>query len=341
MKKPTDFAYYLTKFLTNHLPAVIGGSPNTIFAYRDSFVLLIRYYSEVRGIDIQKLEISKFSRELIEGFLDWLEKGRGCSVSTRNQRLAAIHAFFKYMQLEEPTQLHLYQQILAIPRKRIAAPLINYLSKEGIEALLKAPDAKTLHGRRDTVLLSLMYDSGARSQEMADLRVSDLRLAVPTTVKLTGKGGKGRIVPLMKPTAELLQRYFKEQRLDHPSKSAYPLFPNRSGQKLTRFGIRYILSKYVKQVQASHPGLIPDVVFPHSIRHSRAVHLLQDGVELVYIRDLLGHSSIEVTEVYAKTDSLMKRKALEAAYEKGTITPSLPSWQQDGELLAWLRNLGK
>ncbi len=341
MKKPTDFAYYLTKFLTHHLPAVIGGSPNTIFAYRDSFVLLIRYCSEVRGIDAQKLEISKFSRELIEGFLDWLEKGRGCSVSTRNQRLAAIHAFFKFLQLEEPTQLHLYQQILAIPRKRTAAPLISYLSKDGIEALLNAPDAKTISGRRDTVLLSLMYDSGARSQEMADLRVSGLRLAVPTTVKLTGKGGKGRIVPLMKPTAELLQQYFKEHRLEHPSKSAYPLFPNRSGQKLTRFGIRYILGKYVKQVQTSNPGLLPDMVFPHSIRHSRAVHLLQDGVELVYIRDLLGHSSIEVTEIYAKTDSLMKRKALEAAYEKGVLTPILPSWQQDGELLAWLRNLGK
>ena len=341
MKKPTDFAYYLTKFLTNHLPAVIGGSPNTIFAYRDSFVLLIRYCSEVKGIDAQNLKISKFSRELIEGFLNWLEKGRGCSVSTRNHRLAAIHSFFKYMQLEEPTQLHLYQQILAIPRKRIAAPLISYLSKDGIEALLKAPDAKTLSGRRDTVLLSLMYDSGARNQEMADLRVSDLRLAMPSTVKLTGKGGKGRIVPLMKPTAELLQQYFKDHKLHHPSKSSYPLFPNRSGQKLTRFGIRYILSKYVKQVQISNPGLIPDVVSPHSIRHSRSVHLLQDGVELVYIRDLLGHSSIEVTEIYAKTDSLMKRKALEAAYEKGTLTTSLPSWQQDVELLAWLRGLGK
>ncbi len=341
MKKPTDFAYYLTKFLTNHLPSVIGGSPNTIFAYRDSFVLLIRYCSEERGIDAQKLEIAKFSRGLIEGFLEWLEKGRGCSVSTRNLRLAAIHAFFKFMQLEEPTPLYLYQQILAIPRKRTAAPLISYLSKDGIAALLNAPDAKTISGRRDTVLLSLMYDSGARSQEMADLRVSGLRLAVPATVKLTGKGEKGRIVPLMKPTAELLQQYVDERKLIDPSKSAYPLFPNRSGQKLTRFGIRYILKKYVQQVQISNPGLIPDVVFPHSMRHSRAVHLLQDGVELVYIRDILGHSSIEVTEIYAKTDSLMKRKALEKAYENGTPLPSLSSWQQDGELLAWLRSLGK
>ncbi len=341
MKKPTDFAYYLTKFLSNHLPSVIGGSPNTIFAYRDAFVLLIRYCSEQRGIDAQKLELAKFSRGLIEGFLDWLEKERGCEVSTRNQRLAAIHAFFKFMQLEEPTQLHLYQQILAIPRKRTAAPLISYLSKDGVAALLNAPDTKTMSGRRDMVLLSLMYDSGARSQEMADLRVSDLRLAIPTTVKLTGKGGKGRIVPLMKPTAALLQQYVAERKLIDPSKSAYPLFANRSGQKLTRFGIRYILKKYVKQVQISNPGLIADVVFPHSIRHSRAVHLLQDGVELVYIRDILGHSSIEVTEVYAKADSLMKRKALEKAFASGTPTASLSPWQQDGELLAWLRSLGK
>ncbi len=295
----------------------------------------------MKGINLQKIEISTFSRDLVEGFLNWLEMERGCSVSTRNQRLAAVHSFFKFMLLEEPTQLYLYQQILAIPQKRTAAPIINYLSKDGIQALLNAPGMNTSHGRRDTVLLSLMYDSAARSQEMADLRVSDLRLCMPAIVKLTGKGRKSRIVPLMKPTAELLEQYFRENGLDHPAKSTCPLFPNRSGNKLTRFGVRYILSKYVKQVQTSNPGLIPDVVSPHVIRHSKAMNLLQDGVDLVYIRDILGHSNIEVTEIYAKTDSLMKRKALEAAYEKGAVTPEMPSWQKDSDLLAWLRNLGK
>lgn len=339
MTKPTDFAYHLTGFLTKHLPSVIGASRNTVLSYRDSFALLLRYCADVRGIRIEKLEISTLSRALIEGFLSWLETERACCATTRNQRLAAIHAFCKYMELEDPTRLHLYQQILAIPVKKAAAKAINYLSLDGVRAVLKAPDVRTLHGRRDMVLLSLMYDSGARVQEIADLIVSDLRLSDPPTIKLTGKGNKSRIVPLMKPTAQLLSQYLKENCLDSPSHGTDPLFSNRSHQELTRFGIRYILGKYVKLVQESTPGILPDVVSPHSLRHSKAMHLHQAGVNLVYIRDLLGHSSIQVTEIYAKTDSLMKRKALEAAYEE-TGGTSLPSWQQDSSLLAWLKSLG-
>lgn len=339
MTKPTDFAYHLTGFLTKYLPSVIGASRNTVLSYRDSFALLLRYCTDVRGIRIEKLEISTLSRALIEGFLSWLETERACCTTTRNQRLAAIHAFCKYMELEDPTRLHLYQQILAIPVKKAAAKAINYLSLDGVRAVLKAPDVRTLHGRRDMVLLSLMYDSGARVQEIADLIVSDLRLSDPPTIKLTGKGNKSRIVPLMKPTAQLLSQYLKENCLDSPSHGTDPLFSNRSHQKLTRFGIRYILGKYVKLVQESAPGILPDVVSPHSLRHSKAMHLHQAGVNLVYIRDLLGHSSIQVTEIYAKTDSLMKRKALEAAYEE-TGETSLPSWQRDSSLLAWLKSLG-
>lgn len=340
MKKPTDFAYYLTGFLTKYLPSVIGASPNTIYSYRDSFLLLLKYCRQEKGIQVEAFQISDFNRELIESFLAWLEVTRNCSARTRNQRLAAIHSFCKYMELEDLARIYFYQQILAIPLKKTNIKTINYLSLAGIEALLKAPNTRTFYGRRDMVLLSLMYDSGARVQEIADLKVSDLRLSEPPTAKLTGKGSKSRIVPLMTPTANLVCQYLKDNHLDCPSKGAYPLFPNRSKQKLTRFGIGYILDKYVKLVRKENPGMLPDKVSSHSIRHSKAMHLHQAGVNLVYIRDLLGHTNVSTTEIYAKTDSQMKRKALEAAYEESTL-PSLPLWQQDNDLLAWLKNLGK
>jgi site-specific recombinase XerD len=340
MNKPTDFAYHLTSFLTKHLPSIVGASKNTVLSYRDSFTLLLRYCANVKKIKIEKLEIATFSRGLIEDFLIWLEAERGGSVNTRNQRLAALHSFFKYMMLEDPTNLSLYQQILAIPIKKATSTTVNYLSLDGVSAILATPDSQTIRGRRDIVLLSVMYDSGARVQEIADLVVADLRLSEPATIKLTGKGNKSRIVPLMPPTAKLLAQYIKENDLALPQKGAYPLFPNRSNQKLTRFGIRYILNKYVELVRISRPGILPDIVTPHSLRHSKAMHLHQSGVNLVYIRDLLGHSSVSVTEIYAKTDSLMKRKALESAYDQSTAKATLPSWQQDVNLLTWLKDLG-
>jgi integrase/recombinase XerD len=197
-----------------------------------------------------------------------------------------------------------------------------------------------LMGRRDLVLLSLMYDTGARVQEIADLTVADVRLENPATVKVTGKGNKSRLIPLMTPTAKLIEQYMSENNLKHAAMGSYPLFQNRSHTKLTRAGIAYILNKYVEESRLLHPGNIPKVVSPHCFRHSKAMHLLQAGVNLVYIRDLLGHVSITTTEVYARADSLMKRNALENAYQ--TTTPSvMPVWQQNNDLLKWLKDLGR
>lgn len=181
-------------------------------------------------------------------------------------------------------------------------------------------------------MLSLLYDTGARVQEIADLIVSDVRLEIPATVTLTGKGNKTRIVPLMTPTAKLIQQYISEMRLSDAAHRQYPLFTNRSGEKLTRAGITYVLKKYADQARIPHPEWIPSMISPHCLRHSNAMHLLQSGVNLVYIRDLLGHVSITTTEVYARADSEMKRKALEGAY--ANVTPSeMPVWQQNTNLL--------
>lgn len=338
--KPTNFAFHLTTYLSKYLPGRIGRSRNTIHSYRDTFSLLLRFCSDEKSMMIEKIDIDSLTKELIDEFLSWLETHRGCSVSTRNQRLAAIHAFFRYVQLEEPAQLMRCQQILSIPMKRSVGKSIDYLTLNAIKAILEAPDTSCLGGRRDLVLLSVMYDTGARVQEIADLSAADIRLENPSTIKLSGKGNKSRLVPLMTPTARLLDQYMSEHDLKSIAHRSYPLFQNRSYNKLTRAGITYILKKHVEEARSRNPELIPDVVTPHIFRHSKAMHLLQSGVNLVYIRDLLGHVSIKTTEVYARADSRAKRNALENAYQ-GTPSSEMPIWQQNQELLRWLKDLGR
>jgi integrase/recombinase XerD len=177
-------------------------------------------------------------------------------------------------------------------------------------------------------------------QEIADVRVADVRLYHPATVKLTGKGNKTRIVPLMGPMVRLLDQYLKENRLNLPQCNEYPLFCNSEGKKLTRSGISYILKKYFRAAKKLFPECFTDTISPHVMRHSKAMHLLQSGVNLIYIRDLLGHVNIQTTEIYARADSSMKRKALEEAYTN-VVSEDLPQWQQNADLLEWLQNLGR
>lgn len=303
--KPTDFSYHLSGYLAKYLPGRVGISTNTIKSYRDTFSLLLRFCSGVKRMPVEKITVSTLEKKLIEEFLTWIETKRGCSVSTRNQRLAAIHAFFKYIQMEAPEHIYLCQQILAVPIKRTHSKAINYLTLDGIKAILDASDTTSMIGRRNLVLLSLLYDTGARVQEIADLVVSDVRLENPATVKMTGKGNKSRIVPLMTRTTKLVNQYMSENDLKRIAQGTYPLFQNRSGTKLTRAGIAYILKMCVEKARILHPELIPKEVSPHGLRHSKAFHLLQSGVNLVYIRDLLGHVSIKTTEVYYDKKNVM------------------------------------
>lgn len=338
--KPTDFAYHLSRYLGQHLTGRRGVSPNTVQSYRDTFTLLLRFLEAIDHIAPERVTLDTLSPECIETFLDWLETTRGCAVATRNLRLAAVHAFFRYLQVEDPTQLYHCQLILAIPRKRQPQSTIAYLPLEGIQALLACPDRTTRTGRRDLVLISLLYDTGARVQELADLRIEDVRLTAPATIQLTGKGSKTRIVPLMTPTSALLGQYIEEANFRGTQRSLRPLFPGRSGNKLTRAGIAYLLNKYAHQARDQHPEWIPSVLSPHVMRHSKAMHLLQAGVNLIYIRDLLGHVSVTTTEVYARADSEMKRQALEAAYPSAASV-TMPIWQDNTELLIWLKSLCK
>lgn len=338
--KPTDFAYHLSKYLTDYLSGARGLSSNTIASRRDTFSLLLVFCKDKKRMPVERIQIQTITPELIAEFLVWLELRRNCCESTRNLRLASIKAFFKYLQSLVPEHMFLCQQILAIPSKKVHMDSVDYLSLDGIKAILDSIDVMNPSGRRDLVLLSLLYDSGARVQELADLTTGALRLHKPAIIRLTGKGNKTRIVPLMDATAQLLSQYVLEQNKAAPAYGKHPLFVNRSGKQLTRAGINFILNKYVLLARVTKPSLIPDSVSAHSFRHSKAMHMLQAGVPLIYIRDFLGHSEIATTEIYARCDSKAKREAFESAYASPNHS-GLPSWQRNDDLLGWLRSLGQ
>ena len=338
--KPTDFAYYLSAFFTKYLPGECGLSANTVSSYRDTFLLFFRYLKNEKGLRIERLQLKDFQKDLVRDFLDWIENDRHCSIATRNVRLTGIHSFFRYLQFECPDFLLEWQRILDIPVKKSERGTLNYMSLDGIKLLLQMPDRHTRTGRRDIALLSLMYDTGARVQEVADLTPSMIRLAGPSTIKLVGKGKKARIVPLMEKQAVILSQYMVENKLDSPKADQYPLFPGRRGEKLTRAGISYILAKHAKTARFQDASLIPPRLSPHCLRHSKAMHLLQSGVNLVYIRDLLGHVSVQTTEIYARADSQKKREAIERAY--ADVNPEMkPQWEGNPDLIEWLRTFMK
>lgn len=340
METATDFAKYLTKFFTEYLVGERGASSHTIRSYSDTFTLVLTYMDKVRHIAADRLNLSHFYRDTVLDFLDWLQKERECANSTRNQRLAALHSFFKYMQYEDAKHLDQWQNILSIkvkrPEKRSS---VNYLTVEGIKFLLEQIPVNTKEGRRNLALLALLYDSGARVHEIIDLSPSSLNLNKPCYITLLGKGNKKRIVPLQDEQVKLLVSYMKENRLDNPAYNQRPLFANNRGEKLTNSGVTYILNLYAHNARILKPELIPEKISPHTLRHTKAMHLLQSGVNLIYIRDILGHVSVQTTEIYARADSKQKREALEAAYIN--IIPAHANegiWEKDSKLREWLKN---
>lgn len=334
--KPTDLSIHLTNFLTRYLAAQRNLSPNTIKAYRDVFTLLLRFARDGRGVAVERLSLAHVDASFVEAFLDHLGKDRQCSVRTQNQRLAALHAFFRYVQAEVPDRLLQCQKILAIPLRRHAQSSVGYLSKEQLAQILAHPDLTTRSGRRDAVLLSVLYDTGARVQELIDLNADDVRLASPAQIRLFGKGRKVRVVPLMDATAQILRDHLRECGLDRPESGHQPLFQNRFGARLSRSGIRHLLQNHVEAVRPSLPGFT-QTVSPHSLRHTKGMHLLQSGISLEIIRDFLGHVDVKTTQIYARANLEMKRRALEKVAD--APLPAMPSWQQNKTLLDWLHSL--
>lgn len=339
----TDFAKHLSRFLSAYLPHERNVSGNTIASYRDTFVQYIDYMKSVQHITLDKLTLDKLTRENVLGFLKWVLEVRRCSPATRNYRLAAIHSFADYLQYTVIECMEEWQGIRSIKAMKSEKVALNYLCTEGIKLLLAQPDNTTRKGRRHLALLSLMYDTGARVQEIADLTVDSVRIDhEPYTIRLFGKGRKGRIVPLVSEQVSILREYMEENNLNDTNRTCEPLFCNSHHSKLTREGISYILRVYADMARKDVPELIPERLSCHSLRHSRAMHLLQAGVNLVYIRDILGHVSIQTTDVYARADSKAKREALEKVYVDlmpGRVTDR--EWERDKNLRDWLRGLKK
>ncbi len=335
--KPTDFAIRLTQFFGEYLPAQRDVSTNTIKAYRDAFMLLLRYCRDQCSLAPEKVTLDLLDVPLLLAFLDYLQTARNCCARTRNHRLSALHAFFRYLQTEDPDRILQCQQILAIPLQRIAQPPLHYLSREGLTALLAQPDLTSSRGLRDAALLSLLYDSGARVQELVDLCVRDVRLDAPAQIRRTGKGQKTRIVPLLSNTVDLLEGYLREHQLNRADRIDTPLFFNQRGEHLSRSGVRYILEKYTMQARKTVDLLLTSVT-PHTLRRSKAMHLLQAGNPAPVIQAILGHADIRTTNIYAQADIEMKRRALEKAASTASPT-ALHSWQEDKSLMNWLHSL--
>lgn len=334
--KKTDFTKALTSYFSTYLPETCGVSPNTCNSYRDAFKLLLLYFQEEKGVPANSIELRMLNRNLASDFLDWLEVQRKVSVTTRNQRLAAMKAFAHYVQYRNPEYLENCTDIIAMRPKKHEKPVIPFLTEEELKALLAQPDPSTRHGLRDLTLLSLLYDSGARVQEITDLKLKDIRLTNPAMVTLTGKGRKARQVPLMKETCKLLDAYIRNFNLNSEPLTS-PLFFNQKGQALSRYGITYILKKYVSQAELDSDAR---KISPHVLRHTKAMHLLRAGVNMIYIRDFLGHVDISTTEVYARIDAEMKRKVFEEKVPNFTTNTTMP-WEEDKDLLQWLTKFGK
>jgi integrase/recombinase XerD len=306
-KTPNLLGPALRDYFTDHLPRLRGMSANTIQSYRDSLVLLLRFVACTRK----------------------------CTVADLDLRISAIHAFFRYVGTRHPDQLGLVQRILGIPFKRARERVVEYLEYEEIEAVLSAIDQKTLDERRDYALLATMFNTAARVQEIVDLRGCDLQLTRPFQVRILGKGRKERFCPLWAQTAKTLRAFCTERNLE--LRSDAKVFLNHRGEGLTRFGVRYILAKYLRRARARVPNLAKKRLHPHSMRHSAAVAMLKSGVDLSSISQWLGHASLNTTNRYAKIDLEMKRKAI--AQVKTIPRSSRAPWNKNRSTLEWLESL--
>jgi site-specific recombinase XerD len=272
---------------------------------------------------------------VVLAFLDSLETTRNNTIRTRNARLAAIHCFFRFVLDSEPAHAAICQRILVISSKKAVRPTLGYLSADEMETLLGQADRSTNKGKRDYLLLALLYDTGTRIQETLDVTPADFHLTSPAFVRVLGKGKKERLCPLLPQTARVVTQFLKAAGR-HPE-DRRPLFENRRGEKLTRQGARYLLRQYLRQAAKTMPKLNRTRISLHTLRHTKAMHLLQSGVPIITIKDVLGHADVRSTEVYVQTDLEAKRKAMEQAGTSSKETSRPRKIAPD--ILEWLESL--
>lgn len=330
----------LASFFNDHLKLQKGLRPNSITSYADAMRLFLQFAAKAAEKRITQLGLDDLDANAVSSFLNSLEEDRSNAVQSRNQRLAALRAFFEYVGQRFPDRLGQAQKVAFIPRKRVQAPETIFLERDEIESTLSVLPADGRHALRDRTLLVFLYNTGARVQEASDLRVSDVHFDPTPRVHLHGKGDKWRICPLWAETAALIKRLVSERASG--ADSDRPVFAGAKEAALTRFGIYKIIRRYTKHVVKQRSDGRPKAVSPHVWRHSTAVHLLEAGVEVNVIRAWLGHASLETTNRYAEITIRTKQAALEKCAPPGTADkriPRKPLWQTDASLLDWLQSL--
>lgn len=308
LNDPSEFSALIQRFFIERLMQQRNASSRTVESYRDTFRLLFRYAEQCLHKPPAQLTLDDFNAELVLGFLDHLESVRGNCIRSRNARLAAVHSFSRYLALQSPPALHLVQRILAIPSKRFEKPMLGFLSREEVRAILAAPDPNTWYGQRDRVMLQVLYNTGARVSELIGICVEDVTVDSTPCVRLHGKGRKQRTVPLWRETAVEIRNWLRYQCL-RPNQ---PLIPGRHGNAMTRANVAERIAMAVSKAGKQCPMLCGRNITPHSLRHTVALHLLQSGIDITVIAIWLGHESTATTHGYIELDMKMKERALNA-----------------------------
>jgi integrase/recombinase XerD len=328
----SSFAALLQRFFTDRLITQQGVSPHTVAGYRDTFRLLLQFATERLGRKPSALRLEELDAAFLEKFLEHLERDRGNRPRTRNHRLSALHAFFRYVALAEPAfSLHC-QRILAIPAKRFERGPVEFLTEEEATALASAPNAGTWIGRRDRTLLLLAVQTGLRNSEITSLRCQDVELGVGAHVRCFGKGRKMRCTPLRPDVAAALRAWLSEQC----GKLADPVFPSSRGGRLSADAFQRLVTRHTTTARLTCPTLRTKTVTPHTLRHAAAMALLRRGIDLTVIALWLGHESTETTEVYLHADMQLKERALAHANPSGLVPDR---YRPPDRLLAFLEGL--
>ncbi len=344
MAREDSFFKHVRGFLTVFLPKQRCCSPHTVKAYRDTLNLFRHFLQEQKGIAFTGIGFDLITHKVVYEFLAWLQDTRHCHAATQNHRLAALKSFLHYCAIEDPALMAIYLDVQQVGSQKIARPRVQYLSETALKVLLAQPDAQTRTGLRDRFLMILLYDSGARIQELLDLTLQDLHLKDQTPcLYLTGKGNKTRLVPLMDKTLDHLQVYLKAFHSASDPPNDRPFFYTvRKGQlgRMSEDNVACLLKRYA---QAAHQvcSEVPLRVHAHLFRHTRAMHLYQAGIPLSYIKDFLGHANINTTDIYASADPTMLRAALEKIDKPGAgpASTAAPVWQGNEDMILKLCGL--
>lgn len=333
-----NIAQPIRGFFQDYLTTQRNLSPHTVLACRDTLKLFVAFAARELRKPAVELNVEDFTAALVRAFLDHLEKERGNSARTRNARLAIIHTFVQYLASLDPRFMEQCQTVLGVPFKRREEPVMDYLERQEVRHIMRGIDPAQANSPRDEAALRMLYNTGVRAQELVNLDVNDVHFSRPFYVRIRGKGYKERTCPLWPETIKALKAYLVERHANPGDR--IPLLINAKGDRLSRFGLRYIVTQRVIAAAKSCPTLLARKVGPHTFRHTTAMHLLQSGTDLNMIRSWLGHSSIETTHRYVEVDLDMKRRTLRACER---VLPASnrkgPSWNRDQGILTWLAGL--